>query len=334
MRNGIVHVLRNITTCLVGITLIGCAGCGVAVDQQDTKQPTGSAGSDTSKSKIANSIPDYIDFLLDLDAKPDTKYPMSDAQKTILKRSRKSGSVSKPDYELAWSNYKQCVTGYGYTTPVLRQFSNGLYMIAMRDTTGMSDQQRKKFNEDENKCYNTEVIAVTGVYQMQIGNPGMLSDGDQAMVDCLHKAGIVPKNYDKEAYKKDLDAHAKNQPTTVDFSNVVMAMAHTRNSAPTSTAEKNATMIDEWKISKIGSFDRIANIRHGLDTKKLKRLSTIWALGPPMRIRAATYPTPITMPMTQKPSIAFNRPGIFPSLFRLLAYPILPYACVSRGSVS
>jgi len=219
MRNGIVHVLRNITTCLVGITLIGCAGCGVAVDQQDTKQPTGSAGSDTSKSKIANSIPDYIDFLLDLDAKPDTKYPMSDAQKTILKRSRKSGSVSKPDYELAWSNYKQCVTSYGYTTPVLRQFSNGLYMIAMRDTTGMSDQQRKKFNEDENKCYNTEVIAVTGVYQMQIGNPGMLSDGDQAMVDCLHKAGIVPKNYDKEAYKKDLDAHAKNQPTTVDFSN-------------------------------------------------------------------------------------------------------------------
>lgn len=212
MRNGIVHVLRNITTCLVGITLIGCAGCGVAVDQQDTKQPTGSAGSDTSKSKIANSIPDYIDFLLDLDAKPDTKYPMSDAQKTILKRSRKSGSVSKPDYELAWSNYKQCVTSYGYTTPVLRQFSNGLYMIAMRDTTGMSDQQRKKFNEDENKCYNTEVIAVTGVYQMQIGNPSMLSDGDQAMVDCLHKAGIVPKNYDKEAYKKDLDAHAKTSP--------------------------------------------------------------------------------------------------------------------------
>ena len=64
MRNGIVHVSRNITTCLVGITLIGCAGCGVAVDQQDTKQPTGSAGSDTSKAKIANSIPDYIDSFL------------------------------------------------------------------------------------------------------------------------------------------------------------------------------------------------------------------------------------------------------------------------------
>lgn len=243
MRNGIVHVLRNITTCLVGITLIGCAGCGVAVDQQDTKQPTGSAGSDTSKAKIANSIPDYIDFLLDLDAKPDTKYPMSDAQKTILKRSRKSGSVSKPDYELAWSNYKQCVTSYGYTTPVLRQFSNGLYMIAMRDTTGMSDQQRKKFNADENKCYNTEVIAVTGVYQMQIGNPGMLSDGDQAMVDCLHKAGIVPKNYDKEAYKKDLDAHAKNQPTTVDFSNAEMQSCWVANGA--SFGDVNDT--DQWK---------------------------------------------------------------------------------------
>lgn len=53
MRNGIVHVWRNITTCLVGITLIGCAGCGAAVDQQDTKQPTGSADSDPSKAKIA-----------------------------------------------------------------------------------------------------------------------------------------------------------------------------------------------------------------------------------------------------------------------------------------
>ena len=235
--------VENITTCFASITLIGCAGCGAAVDQQDTQQPTGSADSDASKDKIANSIPDYIDFLLDLDAKPDTKYPMSDAQKTILKRSRKSGSVSKPDYELAWSNYKQCVTGYGYTTPVLRQFSNGLYMIAMRDTTGMSDQQRKKFNEDENKCYNTEVIAVTGVYQMQIGNPGMLSDGDQAMVDCLHKAGIVPKNYDKEAYKKDLDAHAKNQPTTVDFSNAEMQSCWVANGA--SFGDVNDT--DQWK---------------------------------------------------------------------------------------
>lgn len=209
MRNGIIHVLKKFTIYFASIALIGCAGCGAAVDRQNTQSQAASADSDAPKDKIANSIPDYIDFLLDLDAKPDTKYPMSDAQKTILKRSRKSGSVSKPDYELAWSNYKQCVTGYGYTTPMLRQFSNGLYMIAMRDATGMSDQQRKKFNEDENKCYNTEVIAVTGVYQMQIGNPGMLSDGDQAMVDCLHKAGIVPKNYDKEAYKKDLDAHAK-----------------------------------------------------------------------------------------------------------------------------
>ena len=53
-------------------------------------------------------------------------------------------------------------------------------------------------------------------------------------------------------------------------------------------ADRNATMIDGWKMSKIGSFDRIANIRHGLDTKNEKRLSTICALGPPMRMRAAT----------------------------------------------
>ena len=47
----------------------------------------------------------------------------------------------------------------------------------------------------------------------------------------LHKAGIVPKNYDKEAYKKDLDAHAKNQPTTVDFSNAEMQSCWVANGA-------------------------------------------------------------------------------------------------------
>ena len=193
--------------------------------------------------KIANSIPDYIDFLLDLDAKPDTKYPMSDAQKTILKRSRKSGSVSKPDYELAWSNYKQCVTSYGYTTPVLRQFSNGLYMIAMRDTTGMSDQQRKKFNEDENKCYNTEVIAVTGVYQMQIGNPGMLSDGDQAWSIAFIRPVSCRKTTTRKRTRRIWTRTPKNQPTTVDFSNAEMQSCWVANGA--SFGDVNDT--DQWK---------------------------------------------------------------------------------------
>ena len=49
----------------------------------------------------------------------------------------------------------------------------------------------------------------------------------------------------------------------------------TKNTTPTSTAEKNATIIEGWKMSKIGSLERMANIRHGLDTKKEKRLSTI-----------------------------------------------------------
>ena len=61
-----------------------------------------------------------------------------------------------------------------------------------------------------------------------------------------------------------------------------------RKTTPTSTAEKNATTMEEWKISKIFSLDRMANIRHGLDTKKLNLLSTICAVGPPMRMRAAT----------------------------------------------
>lgn len=36
--------------------LIGCTGCGTVGDRQDTQQQTESAGSDASKTKIANSI--------------------------------------------------------------------------------------------------------------------------------------------------------------------------------------------------------------------------------------------------------------------------------------
>ena len=88
-----------------------------------------------------------------------------------------------------------------------------------------------------------------------------------------------------------------------------------RNATPTAMAEANATTIDEWKMSKIGSLERIANIRHGLHTKKLKRLSTICALDPPMRSRAATYPVRITMPMTQNPCNAFSSPMTSPCLY-------------------
>ena len=58
-----------------------------------------------------------------------------------------------------------------------------------------------------------------------------------------HVAGIVPKNYDKEAYKKDLDAHAKNQPTTLDFSHAEMQSCWVANGA--SFGDVNDT--DQWK---------------------------------------------------------------------------------------
>ena len=86
-------------------------------------------------------------------------------------------------------------------------------------------------------------------------------------------------------------------------------------------AEKNATKIEEWKIAKIFSLDRIANIRQGLEMKKLNLLSTICALDPPICMRAATYPTAITMPITQNPSMALSKPGI-PTSPRLDVCPV------------
>ena len=91
-------------------------------------------------------------------------------------------------------------------------------------------------------------------------------------------------------------------------------------------AEKNATKIEEWKIAKIFSLDRLANIRQGLEMKKLNLLSTICAFDPPICMRAATYPTAITMPITQNPSMALSKPGI-PTSPRLGAVAASPLEC-------
>ena len=85
---------------------------------------------------------------------------------------------------------------------------------------------------------------------------------------------------------------------------------HSTNSAPTVSAATNATTIEGCRSVVSRSRERMLKIRHGVATKKLMRLSTICACEPPTRMRAATYPTAITMPITANPCIASNNPAM------------------------
>ena len=61
----------------------------------------------------------------------------------------------------------------------------------------------------------------------------------------------------------------------------------TRKTSPTPTAEQNATMIVESNRCVMFSCARMANMRHGLAMKKLRRLNTYCAWAPPICRRAA-----------------------------------------------
>ena len=57
----------------------------------------------------------------------------------------------------------------------------------------MTDEQRNKFNKDDGVCFNTEVIYINDTYALQLGNPQMINDVNQAAVNCLKRENVHRK---------------------------------------------------------------------------------------------------------------------------------------------
>ena len=76
----------------------------------------------------------------------------------------------------------------GYSTPVLDRYPNGLYFVARINAEGMTDEQRNKFNKDDGVLFQTrKVIYVNDTYALQLGNPQMINDVNQAAVNLLEE---------------------------------------------------------------------------------------------------------------------------------------------------
>ena len=118
----------------IGLTVVSLlSGCSRQVsDTASSPEGGGTTSSEPIKQYIASVIKDNDD--------PRATYPMTKAQREILKRSEAAGGVSSTDYELAWSHYKQCVVDKGYSTPVLDRYPNGLYFVARINAEGMTDE--------------------------------------------------------------------------------------------------------------------------------------------------------------------------------------------------
>ena len=200
--------------CAVVVLSGGACGRGGAAPGAGAGD-AGSTASSSSSGKLAASLKDYI---VNVNNRVQGEASISDSEKQILARSAKNGKVSAADYQSAWNDFSNCIVDRGYSTPALHKLPNGMYQLAGENTTGGTQEQMGRLGSDVSECMLKYVSDVDSVYQVQIGNPGLLSDSEEALVDCFHKTGMVPASYTKEQWLKEQAASQKASSPTSSYS--------------------------------------------------------------------------------------------------------------------
>ena len=201
-------LIRTLTCVVACAGMVACTGCGG--HSSDDAPSSSSSSQSASEARIASSLEERAKFLLDY---KDETYPRSDEQTAMLQRAvDNDGVVSRADYEAAWNNYKQCLVDKGYTSPPLVVYPNGIYDYPEVDpSVKLTEEQIQKLLQDEIYCYSVNTMNINDLYNVAFGNAGLLTDSDEATVDCFHKRGLVPSSYTKEQYLDERDAYGETQ---------------------------------------------------------------------------------------------------------------------------
>lgn len=155
---------------------------GVGASSGDGFGPA-SSGSGT---QYASSMSEYIDQVM--------QWPgVTDAQREVLQRAKENGSMPVSDYEQAWSEFKVCFTGKGHEMFPLKNY-NGIYKIPGFNFKNLTPEAHKQYDADRMAC-EAQISPITSVYEMQQGNPNLYRSLEEAMVDCLKRAGKVDASY-------------------------------------------------------------------------------------------------------------------------------------------
>ncbi len=177
---------------LTVLLLMVLASCSKPQDQESTssQEPVGA--------RAAASITEYIDLMLREDDDMDLN------QRTVLEKARgNGGSISQGDYVAAWMAYRQCMVDKGHADPPLHRV-NGIYLGTVKTSTlGVSQAQIRKVDDDLAYCQTYHMSLVDVIYRMNIGNPQLYSNPDEALVDCLRRHDLVPKGYNAERFNKE-----------------------------------------------------------------------------------------------------------------------------------
>ena len=187
---------RVIAAVVATLWVLGCSCCSAHLGTTGAQRQ--SASSASSQERLASSIGDYIQQQLD------TYDSLPDYQRDVLRRSIKRGRISAKDYETAWSDYKQCVLDKGYREVILVKMYNGVYAEA--SSTGGTKRQYEQFDKAENDCRMEYLDQIDLLYKIQVGNPSLYADQDEAVVDCLRRKNVVKDSYTAKDFRREVSS--------------------------------------------------------------------------------------------------------------------------------
>lgn len=175
-------VARKTTTglCCVGL-LVALASCSAPWGRGDA----GDARS--SEARIAPSMGALFDQYLAEDT-------LSQFERDVLQRARRSGKISAEDYETAHGRQMSCMAEHGWQEQT-RKLSNGLYQSTGVTPVPSTDDEVNEYMEASNACSEGISKIIESLYQLQQGNPELLSDPYEAAVECLKDGDLVDDAY-------------------------------------------------------------------------------------------------------------------------------------------
>ncbi|PDQ34247.1 MAG: hypothetical protein B5766_12460 [Candidatus Lumbricidophila eiseniae] len=125
----------------------------------------------------------------------------------VLKRAINTGRITQVDYEEAYRLFRVCLKDAGYVESY-EKLPNGLYKAT---PPNLKADDSEKYMEASKNC-SDELAPIESLYTVQQGNPNLLTNQDQAVVQCLNKAGLVDASYTVAHFKSDFKAGFTKAP--------------------------------------------------------------------------------------------------------------------------
>lgn len=155
-----------------------------------------------------------MDALFDQYLAKDT---LSQFERDVLQRAKKTGRISAEDYETAHDKQAACMAENGWREQT-RKLSNGLYQTTGVTPVPSTDAEVNKYMETSNTCSEGVSKVIESIYQLQQGNPGLLADPYETAVECLKKGNLVDKAYTGRKLENALSKDGTSKGLTFDAS--------------------------------------------------------------------------------------------------------------------